>query len=591
MTETPSGIQAEQRNELMALLQARSVADLRSIARAWGWPLKGTAKNDLAQQLTNHLTDAPRMRAVYDRLSPTEAALLQWHNILAHTAEPTGLVAALSYVTQRQISTAEYSKALETLQERGLLFTTLAQALAAPAVFSVWLPPLTLPWLRPKEPPAARPTFSIRDLNTTVYQLISRIESEHPLAARSASSMAAANLGSAIRPFTARPGLLSRDTLVAWGYATQPDRNIARFFLEQLVLGQIIKIAGAAPNARLTVDEAARTRWEMTPPDQRVMHLRAWWIGGRRPDYRTTALWNELDLAIAAVTGGYTLRHNLPWADTFTASTPIDRLRQWLAGLLLRLDSAWLEFEGFIQLIRHLRPALLTTEEVGKWQWYRDGRVLEPTTMDWETWRTTNGRLVEAFLTGPAQWLGLVEISYQGQRPTAFRVQSELPAEEFHLPTDMLQFAPPDTLVLKNVWQAGALHALLRELAVEERRGRERVHYRLNAPVFRDSLMRGLTLDALIARFAAAGASLPAEAIARLRDWEQRAGNFRLHEGVGVIEFGADMTPEEVQAIVRIGGDWLYQVAPRCLVALDAERVPELLVNLRQRGYTPQVIS
>lgn len=49
------------------------------------------------------------------------------------------------------------------------------------------------------------------------------------------------------------------------------------------------------------------------------------------------------------------------------------------------------------------------------------------------------------------------------------------------------------------------------------------------------------------------------------------------------------MTPEEIQAILRIGGDWLYQAAPRCLVALDAGRVQELLGDLRRRGYTPQV--
>lgn len=590
MTQAPlSNPQTAQRDELLLLLQARSVTDLRQVARTHGWPLKGTAKNDIVGQLAGYLLDAPRMRAIYDGLSPTEAAILRWHNLLAQTLGAAGLAAALSHVEQRQISAQEYSTVLQVLYDRGLVFTTPLNTLAVPAPFQAWLPALALPLIRADGPLVTRPVFSVSELNTAVYRLISRIESERPAATRLANPAAAVSPGSSARPFTKRPGLLSKDTLVTWGYATPAERDFARFLLEQLVLGQIVKISSGGPGAQLVVDAAARATWEGAAPHERVLRLREWWTGGgSQPTYRTTSMWNELDLTIESVTG-YTLRYSTPWVDAFAASIPVDLFRQWLVSLMLRLDSGWLKVEEFVRLIYHVNPTPLGASSIGRWQWYDGGKALDPTRMDWQTWRSTNGCLVEALLTGPLQWLGLVELGYQGQRPVAFRRQSELPVEEIHLPPDVLQFMRPHALILKNIWQAGALHALLRKIAIEASRSRERIHYQLSAPVFRNHLEQGLTVDRLAADFEATGVPLPAPVIDRLRDWEQRAGRYRLHDGVAVIEFGADMTREEIQAILRIGGDWLYQVAPRCLVALDAERVPELVADLRRRGYTPQV--
>lgn len=592
MTQAPSfNPQTAQRDELLLLLQSRPIADLRHIARTQGWPLKGTAKSDLVEQLAGYLLDAPRMRAIYDALPPTEAAVLQWHSILTRATGSGNLANALSFAEQRSISSAEYTAALEALHTRGLVFMTQSQYLAAPSAFGAWLPPLSLPETHTQGHFAARPAFSVSELNTTVYRLISRLESESPTAVRPTNPVSPVSPGSSARPFTKRIGLVSRDTLVSWGYATPAERDYARFLLEQLVLGQLVKLSSAGPDARLVVDATARAAWESTPPHERVLRLRAWWTpGGQQAFYRTTTMWNELDLAIGSVEG-FTLRYSTPWADAFAASIPIDTFRHWLIPLLLRLDSAWVDVEQFIQFIHHAYPAPLGASNIGKWQWYAGGKALDSARMDWQTWRATNGRFVEAFLTGPAQWLGLVEIGYRGERPVAFRLQPDLPVEKISLPPDLLQFVRPNAFILKNVWQAGPLHALLRHVAVESGRNSERIHYQLNATVFRNSLAQGLTADKMAENFLATGAPLPEEAAARLRDWEERAGRYRLHEDVAVIEFGVDMTPEEIQAILRIGGSWLYQVAPRCIVALDAERVPELVSDLRRRGYTPQVMS
>ncbi len=590
MTQAPSSNpQDAQRDELLRLLQARSVADLRQVARTQGWPLKGTAKSDLVEQLAGYLLDAPRMRAIYDALPRTQAAILQWHDIL-QTASYGNQASALSYVEQRTISQAEYSASLDALQARGLIFLASTHYLSVPDAFDTWLPPLSLPWLHTPEPTTVtRPPFSVNELNSIIYRLISRIESEQPVAVQPAHPASPLSPGSSGRPFTKRPGLVKRDTLITWGYATPAERDLARFLLEQLALGQVVKLDRTGPGARLVVDAAARSTWEIIPPHERVLHLRTWWVmGDLQPSYGRTSTWNELDLAVASVEG-FTLRYNTPWMDAFASYGFVDQFRQWLLNLLLHLDATWLKLEEFVRFIRQINPTPLGTGNIGRWQWYQGGKALDSGKMDWPTWHATNGRLVEALLTGPAQWLGLVQVGYAGQQPVAFRLQTELPAEDTSLPPDLLQFIQPNSFSVQNVWQAGPLHALLRLIAVESRRNSERIHYQLNAAVFRTSLAQGLTVTSMLEGFAAAGVSLPAEAVARLHDWEQRAGRFRLHDGVAVIEFGADMTPEEIQAILRIGGDWLYQVAPRCIVALDAERVTELVADLRRRGYTPQV--
>ena len=57
-----------------------------------------------------------------------------------------------------------------------------------------------------------------------------------------------------------------------------------------------------------------------------------------------------------------------------------------------------------------------------------------------------------------------------------------------------------------------------------------------------------------------------------------------------MIEFGEDMHPGEVSAIVALAAGVLYPVGARCLVALNLEAVPALVEDLRRRGYTPQVL-
>ncbi len=208
-----------------------------------------------------------------------------------------------------------------------------------------------------------------------------------------------------------------------------------------------------------------------------------------------------------------------------------------------------------------------------------------------DVWRDTYGKLIEAWLVGPATWLALVEVGHSGDRPIAFRVQGHVPAgEAAALPPDALRFPAPETAVLRNGWQTAELRLLLRRIAAETARERETTTFTLAPDAFRGSLAAGLSAESVTADFAAAGFPLPAATAVRLRDWQAKAGRHQLYDNLAVIEFGEDMHPTEVSAIAALAAGVLYPVAPRCLVALNLEAVPALVDDLRRRGYTPQVL-
>ena len=144
---------------------------------------------------------------------------------------------------------------------------------------------------------------------------------------------------------------------------------------------------------------------------------------------------------------------------------------------------------------------------------------------------------------------------------------------------------------LTNAWQTAELRKLLLTIGERDRRrSRDVTEFTLHPSIFRASLRQGLDVELIAQAFAATGFPLPPATLATLAGWQAKAGRHQLYDNLAVIEFGADMHPEEVRAIASLRAGLLYPVAPRCLVVLDPEAVPGLVDELRRRGYTPQVL-
>jgi hypothetical protein len=582
--------------ELSRALTGDTVQMLRGAAKYWNWPLRGTAKADLVEQMIGYLTDVGRMSAALQTQRADDREALSWLAGLGRSQEPARELAQLmSHGSGRQLSQKAAGALLQRLGERCLVFTDEFEAYHVPALYLEWLPAAEASRLAYAGEPRPLAPLTLAELNQHVDHLLAAVETDRPVVVAPPPSVTPyyASASRAGETIVARPGLVALETLARWGYTTPVNRHLACFLLEVLLGSGLFQVTTQGAERRLTLAPQNLVAWQELTPLERLKHLRVQWFTQPRQITPTASAWDELDLTLPTV-NAYSLRQTYAWATQEQLHRQIANLRTWLTGLLrtLRPDT-WQSVEQLINLVYHLRrdPFMLDTGLPG-WRWHRANAHVEPSQMTFDVWRETYGKLIEAWLTGPASWLAVVEIGQAGDRPIAFRVLSQPPTgETAALPPDALHFPAPETAVLKNGWQTAELRQLLRRIAAETARNRETTTFTLAPDAFRGSLAAGLSAEVITAEFAAAGFALPAVTATRLHDWQAKAGRHQLYDNLAVIECGEDMHPSEVSALVALSAGTLYPVAPRCLVALNLEAVPALVDDLRRRGYTPKVLS
>jgi hypothetical protein len=581
--------------ELANDLTGVTVQMLRGAAKFWGWQLRGTSKADLVEQMVGYLGDAGRMTVALQDLRPDDREALAWLAGMDLSRDAAkDLQAVMTHASGRQLSVKAAGALLQRLGERCLVFTDEYDTHHVPELYLEWLPFVEGARLLYSGEHRLLAPFTLAELNQHGDHLLAAVEADRPLVVAPIPTAnphysATSRAGETLSP---RRGLVAPEMLARWGYTVPADRPLACFLLEVLTGSGLLQVVTSGADRRLTLVTQAASAWQEFTPLERLSRLRAQWFTEARPSAPTLSAWDELDLALPEVSS-YTLRQTYAWATSEQLHWQVVSLRTWLAGLLMMLrPDTWQSVEQLIALVYQLRrdPFQLDSGLPG-WRWYHANAHVEPGQMALNVWRDTYGKVIEAWLIGPATWLALVEVGYVRGRPAAFRVRSQAPAgEAVTLPPDALRFPAPDTAVLKNGWQTAELRQLLRRIATETARDRESTTFTLAPDAFRSSLAAGSSADSISADFAAAGFQLPVATAARLRGWQAKAGRHQLYDNLAVIEFGEDMHPSEVNAIVALAAGSLYQVAPRCLVALNPEAVPALVDSLRRRGYTPQVL-
>ncbi len=582
-------------DELSQALTDTTIQGLRAAAKLWGWSLRGTGKSELVQQMAGYLGDAARMKAAVQALSTDEIEALGWIPVLPDGVETVkSLQAVMAHGSGHQMTQKAAVGILQGLIDRCLVFGNVELGYYVPSLFWEWRPAMAVSRLRYSGTPETVVTFTAAELNGRIENLLAAIET-HPAEVVAApvtvSSMYAAP-GRVGDPIVSRPGLVSPETLRRYNCLTPDEQALARFLLETLTDAGVLQITTKSGPRQLAVSPDGLAQWQDLHPLARVLSLSALWYRQPQAEQRIES-WCELDLALAQVQG-YTLRQAYGWTNADVLTGQVRLLRAWLFALVMTLpEDSWLDVGRFTTLIHHLHRDLFTWGmSAAQFRWQRDRQAIEAHQMDPETWRATYGKLVEAWLTGPAYWLGLAQPGYQGGRLVAFRRLTEPPAgEAVVLPQDALIWLSPTVTRLVNTWQTAELRRLLHAIGTETGRSRDATEFTLRASAFRTSLSQGLDTERIAQAFAAAGFPLPPATRAILTGWQGKAGRHQLYDNLAVIEFGTDMHPEEVRAIASLRAGVLYPVAPRCLVVLDPDVVPGLVDELRRRGYTPQVLS
>ena len=580
---------------LRRMLEETTVQVMRQAARLWGWTLKGTAKSDLVEQMMVYLGDAARMSAAIGTLSEEEVAVLSW---LAATGIQ-GLTrkhfqAAMLEGSGMRLSQKAIEAHMQSLTERCLIFYSEYSGHQFPDLYRLWLPPLAAPKLQYTAIDQLQLPLplTVADITQYAQHLLSMLLAEQPPATVTKIQRPRYVSGKAEPIDPRRPSLIAVNILSRWGYETPAEQQMARFLLEQMANAQLFRVnmqEGRAIPSDVAEPEQA---WEAASAAERLQLLRRAYLTLPESAAIRFNSWSEWDMMFGQ-DRDESLQPEGFWSITDVVLQQTHALGVWFSHLVAGLQvDTWYGIEQFCQLIYKTKPDLtMASSGMSRYTWLVDGKSRYVDQLPFDRWMKTYGRIVEAWLTGPANWLLLVQIGVAGNRPAAFRRLARPPAgTALPAPPGSLRFMADGAVALTNDWRVGGLRRLLRSISVEVARDAKTTLLRLDAGAFRNTLWSGMDAAAVGDTFAAAGFPLPPEVQETLQTWQGRAGRYQLYEQMTVVEFGEDVLPEELRAISRLTSAEFYQAAPHCLIFPDPQAAPALVEELRRRGYTPQVL-
>jgi hypothetical protein len=207
---------------------------------------------------------------------------------------------------------------------------------------------------------------------------------------------------------------------------------------------------------------------------------------------------------------------------------------------------------------------------------------------------------LEAFLTGPLHWQGVVDLGYDRNKLVGFRI-TELGAlltlKTWSYTAPELESAAGQPLVFESdgslrLQSAVAEPALLGLLATLGDLRPGPGGSLVTAPTAQGALrvfQGGWDAERLIAALElAAGQPVPAALADQWREWSRRLGELQIYQGLALLELGDDFAFDELMANTSLSRSLLYRFGPR-LAAVRLEAVDALRAELVDKGYTPKV--
>jgi len=158
---------------------------------------------------------------------------------------------------------------------------------------------------------------------------------------------------------------------------------------------------------RLRPNPVPAGEWLKWPPERQLYHLQTTW--------RADPTWDEL-------------RHipELVIEETGWRNEPA-RARQAVLGHLARCPTedgpvdAWLSVKSLVEAIKAVDPDFARPD--GDYRsWYIRDAATGEYLMDFACWDNVEARLIVRLLNGPLFWLGVLDLGYEGETLTAFRL-------------------------------------------------------------------------------------------------------------------------------------------------------------------------
>ncbi len=629
-TETLRLAPPEMHSDFLRLLGDLSASALRDLAGRHSVPLSGRGREDLRGRealldgLAEALSRPAAWRGAWDKLSPLARLVLA---VLALRHQPpTHLqVAALRQMVQSLMPapSPQWETALQELGAAGLAFVDRYGALNCPVELPGSLPPAPgfLATLKAGAEGTPRTAPGPLDFPMFATRLLLVLQAEgprlrarpepppHPLLPHLPMLQGWPLLPSELDALAREPNpggaAYRKDFTVAT--APSPLSDEARAAVARSLNGgngerldfalrllTSLKLVELTPGQPVKVFDVRLTDFLRMAPAQRLILLINAWLG--------LTTWTEFD-RLAARRPPILLRHpGSGYGSSY--SDMLAELALARLGVLHQVrqapEGSWSDVSALAARARSLNAHGLVWPATGI-AWYPDWNKRHPNLTQSRDWDAIYGPYVEAVLTGPLSWLGLVELGYNKEQLRGFRL-TPLGAfvfrhvDSYTLPSApsagrALMFESDGTLSLHAEYAGSDALTLLSLMGSLEGGARGELRYTLSPAGASRAFEAGWEVDRILATLREAAGSAPPRVLAeRLRHWREGFGSVQVYSQVALLELADDYALNELLAGTSLSQHMLYRFSPR-LVALNPDGVSTLLAELEKKGYTPKVVA
>jgi hypothetical protein len=256
-------------------------------------------------------------------------------------------------------------------------------------------------------------------------------------------------------------------------------------------------------------------RWLRASPAQQLRSLQQSWSD--------SSDWNELWRI-----------PDLQCQRTGWRNDPLSTRHRFLGWLAHCPRGEWLSIHSLVQATKSVDPDFQRPD--GDYEgWYIRDRATGEFLTGYESWERVEGALIRDYLTRSLQWLGVVAIGMDGQRPVAFRITAQggefLAGEESRTPDRTLPLSVAPNLAIEiplegSLYDRFQVARFCEPLPVQG--GASSMTYRITP----ESLERGRKQEIALSQILvflqrAADAKLPRNVPLLLTDWDRKAGKIR----------------------------------------------------------------
>lgn len=612
-------------------LEGLTVPQMRAIADAFGWPLRGLRRDDLIAQMAAHYTDEAMTARALATLGADERKVLTlaaWGGTATVEQMVRVAGALLENLPRGWLTRPITAATIHDLLQRGYLLSYAYlgnPAVGVPPRFAAAL--LPIPDLLPAPPrrtrldPDPMPGLDPVGLVLLAWQVTRAhgpfaLESPFPRegvfvprdvgqwpvyeADRNVTywnnPARQVTIVPAGPPFPAALRGALREALPvppSRGAARSDPDDVAHFFAALLLTTGLVSAEGRQWRA----DGAALGRFlALTAVEQVALLLDGW----RQMAY---GVWDELSWLVRSRPRLRVQRRVNVWTlQPMSFSEMLSHVRgriyattRWLPPRGGAADAGWVDFAALSRLLGTVFPhAIVPPIRTGAWLLTDDReRSLDPESP--AGWAEGAEPLVTLMLRGPMRWLGLVETASDASGTLRALRLSPLGAAVVGgepLPTTPATIVWGDDLTaeVRPSSAAGPLLARLLESAEVAGIREGRLCFRFTPDAAQASFEAGRLPPDIHAAFAALGQPLPAPVAAALDRWWQRWGLVHEYTSLAVIEVADDFLVKELLAATRIGQYVVSRCGPTAL-AVEATDVDAVITELRRAGYLPKVME